>query len=86
MRDDPVLNSALWALDLPEGGWIKVVCNECNPPSILDVPASWDVDRENYICTVCIARVLKRIERAEMYRQNPGRMSHGQARDEGSQL
>ncbi len=53
-----------------------VLCVACDPPAVYQVPVTWRIDVDNYVCTVCIARVLKRIERAELV---VGRRSHGAA-------
>jgi hypothetical protein len=58
----------------------SVVCKTCDPPCTVQVPDDWDIDVNNYICTVCQARALKRIERATMVSEKgTRRLGHGES-------
>ena len=52
---------------------MKVKCIECKDT----VTTRKVVDRENYVCQVCVARVLKRLDRARLY-ENARRLPHGE--------
>lgn len=55
--------------------YIEVTCYTCDPPSVCKVPEDWEIPDE-YVCTVCQKRALRRIENAT----NPhvGRVKHGE--------
>ena len=54
------------------------ICRTCQPPRVVLIDEK--VNRRGYICTVCIDRVVKRIQRQEMFKEGR-RLSHGQAYD-----
>jgi len=54
---------------------IPVRCQSCK--AIFEVPIAWHPDIENYICTTCVARVTKRLEREELFGQGGRRLAHG---------
>lgn len=57
---------------------ILVTCGTCDPPRVVAVPSDWIVDQSSfYVCTVCLGRVLKRIEREELFGV-ARRLGHGE--------